>query len=220
MQGDKLASLLQKHNLTQVQLADMLKQSGYTITSDAISKYIAGKRKIPTKFIQAILSLLGEKDANIFFNDEAINSISISVFERVNCGKVSKSDETLQELIYMPNYEFKPSIKAVIANGNQMSPIIDDGDIIIYDTDKNIQVTNGDLVVYSFYEEKACKVFVEKPHINIIELKPIEKNENFITTAIRADDKYMMSRLEIYKIVKIYKKLQNKEALLKLIKED
>lgn len=75
-------------------------------------------------------------------------------------------------------------------------------------------------MVYSFYEEKACKVFVDKSHINIIELKPIEKNENFKTTAIRADDKYMMSRLEIYKVVKIHKKLHNKEALLKLIKED
>lgn len=62
----------------------------------------------------------------------------MGVFERVNCGEIPKNDETLQELIYMPNCEFKPSIKAVIANGNQMSPIIDNEDIIIYDTHKKL----------------------------------------------------------------------------------
>lgn len=223
--GENLRALLQKHGLTQAELAEKLTNAGYNngkgITTDAISKYVTGKRKITANFMKAVLEILGEKDLNVFFNHSSNKSaVELRILGKINCGIIPKDEVLNPSYIYIAHNEYKPSLKAVIASGNQMSPIIDDGDIIVYDEDKKSKITHGDIVIYKIYEEQACKVLIEMNDINILEFKPIETNENFKSTALRADDKYIMERLEMYKVVKIDKKLQNKKALLKLIKED
>ncbi|EAJ4503083.1 helix-turn-helix domain-containing protein [Campylobacter upsaliensis] len=217
--GEILSNLLKKHSLSQRKLAQMLKEAGYDRKEDAISKYIRGERQLSIDMIEKIAKVLNE-NVCIFFDENKTQSLTLKIERKINCGIVPSSEILDEDLIFISSNETKFSLKALRANGNNMSPLIEDNDIIIYDSDENTKITHGDLVVYKFYEEEACKIFINKPHINIIELKAIQNNENFKTTAIKTDDNQIIKHLKLYKVVKIYKNLQNNQVALKLVKED
>ncbi|MCR2067166.1 XRE family transcriptional regulator [Campylobacter helveticus] len=216
--GEILKTLLNKHGLKQRHLADMMTKAGYKIGEDAISKYIRGDRQMCVEIMENIAKVLNE-DICVFFEENNAKPKALKIEKEINCGIAPTSQNISESFIYIPNNESKSSLKALKASGNNMSPIIDEGDIIIYDSDKKTQISHGDVVVYKLYEEEACKIFIDKKDIHIIELKPTQNNEIFKTTTIRADDKYIMKQLELYKVVKIYKKLSNKQAILEFIKE-
>lgn len=217
--GEILSDLLKKHKLNQRKFAEKLKEAGYNRGEDAISKYIRGERQLSIDIIEKIAKVLNE-DVSIFFDENKIRATALKIEKEINCGIMPSNENLDEDFVFIPNNEYKFSLKALRASGNSMSPLIDHHDIIIYDSDKNTKITHGDLAIYKLYEEEACKIFIDKAHINIVELKAIQNNENFKTTAIRADDKYMISHLELYKVIKIYKNLQDKQTALKLVKED
>ncbi|RQD66689.1 LexA family transcriptional regulator [Campylobacter hepaticus] len=223
MNGYNLKKLLKKHNLTQNQLAQKLTAYGYRnghgIKTAAISKYALGQRKMTAEFIEAVLKVLGETDANVLISHEPIQVQRIRITGSVSCGlSINDVYECEDEFTYIPLSQSKSNLKAARANGDSMFPIIEDGDIIIYDTDSS-KPRHGDLVVYMNNNEIACKIFVEKKDVGIIEFKPVNQSDNFKTTTFRIDIDNM-DDLKIYKVIKIQKTPNNPKSNLKLVNEN
>ena len=218
--GQILKTLLDKHGLKQRKFAKMLEESGYKISSeDAISKYIRGDRQMSAEVMESFAKFLNE-DVCVFFEENNTKPKALRIEKDINCGVAPKSQNLNENFVYMPSGEYQSNLKALKASGNNMSPIIDEGDIIIYDSNEKTQISHGDIVVYKLNKEEACKVFVDKKDVHIIELKPTQNSKTFKTTTIKVDDKNVMKQIKLYKVVKIYKELSNKQALLQLIKED
>lgn len=223
MTGERLKELLKKHNLTQQQLAEKLTNAGYRdgrgIKVGAISKYILGQRKMTAEFIEAVMKSLGENDANVFITNKPIEVQRIKISGSVSCGlPLNDTYECQDEFTYIPSNQSKPTLKASIANGDSMFPLIEDNDVIIYDTDPLVKPKHGDLVVYIDNTETACKIFIEKSEVGIIEFKPINQNENFKTKTYRIDIDNI-DNLCIYKVIKILKTPNNSKSNLKLVNE-
>ena len=225
MTGELLRKLIKKHGLTQKELAQKLTNAGYNcgngIKVAAISKYILGQRKISSDFIKATLEVLGENDANIFFSGKPLEVAKIKIVGSVSCGGALEDGyQRNDEYTVILADENRPTLRAVIANGDSMYPMISDKDIVIYDSDNfNVKPQNGDLVVYFLNNENACKIFVEKKNLGIIEFKPINQDESFKTTSIRIDNEVLMENLSIYKVVKIIKNPEKARQNLKLVGE-
>ncbi|OEV56669.1 MULTISPECIES: LexA family transcriptional regulator [Campylobacter] len=223
MNGENLKKLLKKHNLTQNELAEKLTAYGYRnghgIKTAAISKYALGQRKMTAEFIEAVLKVLGETDANVLISDEPIEVQRIRITGSVSCGlPINDVYECQDEFTYIPLSQNKSNLKAARANGDSMFPIIEDGDIIIYDTDSS-KPRHGDLVVYTYNNEIACKIFVEKKDVGVIEFKPVNQSDSFKTTTFRIDIDDI-DDLKIYKVIKIQKTPKNAKSNLKLVNEN
>ena len=111
---------------------------------------------------------------------------------------------------------WKQSLYCVIANGDSMSPEIDDGDEVIIDPDVPCQ--HGDMVYYKIDDESAIKVLAIDKEAHIMQFVPYNSSENFKTKTIRLDDEEMIERLTYHKVVSVNKlKFNNRAARLKLI---
>lgn len=115
------------------------------------------------------------------------------------------------------NGEFwKKSLYCVIANGDSMSPEIDDGDEVIVDPD--VKPVTGDMVHYKIDNESAIKVLVIDEDAYIMQFVPYNSSEDFKTKTIRLDDEETIAKLSYHKVVSVNKlKFNNRAARLKMI---
>lgn len=108
---------------------------------------------------------------------------------------------------------YTDKLYCVVANGDSMSPEIEDGDEIICDPE--IKVQNGDMVHYTIGDESAIKIFVKDEDAYIVQFVPYNQTEIFKTRTIRLDDDI---EVKIAKVVAVNKlKFNNRHARLKMI---
>lgn len=197
--NEELDALIAAHKLTNEEVARRLSSIGVTVKGGTISSYRTNRRKAKQELLDAVKVVLGEKVKQMPLR-------SIKVSGAVSCGK--PCENVYQDVEYIPIQSFKDSLVAVRACGDSMESEISDGDILVIDTDKDVRVVSGEIVVYRLHGDEACKVFISKPEAGIIELKPINASPEFKTLTLRVECDDIES-LSMFKVVEVHKTLKN-----------
>ena len=213
-------NLMRENKITkQTDLARIIYKKDKIDTKERVkvSSYLAGMTNFPDDALKNIAEYFGvtldflkglslEKEVKF-----------IPVIGTASCGgaDINHLEDSFKKALY--NGEFwKKSLYCVIANGDSMSPEIDDGDEVIVDPDVKCQT--GDMVHYKIDNESAIKVLVIEEDAHLIQFVPYNTNEVFKIKTIRLDDEETMAKLTYHKVVSVNKlKFNNRSARLKLI---
>ncbi|MBD3831308.1 MAG: LexA family transcriptional regulator [Arcobacter sp.] len=205
--GERLKKARKDKNLSQEMLGKLI-----GVTRNAITNYEKNSNT-PTYENMKKLSLILGVDLS---SEEKIVKF-VPVIGTASCGSsdLNHLEDNHKKAYY--NGEFwKSSLYCVIANGDSMSPEIDDGDEVIIDPDVKCQT--GDMVHYKIDNESAIKVLVIDADAHIMQFVPYNSNDVFKTRTIRLDDEETMNKLSFHKVVSVNKlKFNNRAARLKLI---
>lgn len=219
--GELFSDLIKKRGFTALEIIDILKNKyNIDITIDTLKSYRrkGGKNATPTldklkafsEILNTTIDALSGKN-----NEKPVKTVPI--IGTASCGgsDINHLQEDNKKAFY--NGEFwKPSLYCLIANGDSMSPEIDDGDEVIIDPD--IQCQHGDMVYYKIDGESAIKVLVIDQEAYIMQFVPYNSSEDFKTKTIRLDDQDTLDKLIYHKVVSVNKlKFNNRLARLKMI---
>jgi len=137
----------------------------------------------------------------------------IKIVGTASCGGIDVSCEHCGGSANYNGEFYTDKLYCVVANGDSMSPEIEDGDEIICDPDAKVQ--NGDMVHYTIGNESAIKIFVKDEDAYIVQFVPYNQSDTFKTRTFRLDDDV---EVKIAKVVAVNKlKFNNRHARLKLI---
>ncbi|MBE3022157.1 S24 family peptidase [Campylobacter sp. 7477a] len=154
---------MKKLEITQQDLADFLTSRGIVTPIDTVKSWFRSddsRRAVPEipriKLIGEFLKL----DANqmILGFDDVIPVKQIPIVGSASCGIPDAN--ALQETdiyTYTLAKDWNGEMYAVIANGDSMSPMIEDGDQVI--CDPALDIMDGDLVHYQVNGESAIKIY-------------------------------------------------------------
>ena len=211
--AESIKKARKKAGLTQLEFSKLL-----DIGRSSLAQYESGiyKPNIETLSMMAkhlnidISELIGEKESH---RDVKL----VPVIGTASCGRIEINclqDEN-KKAYYNGDF-WKQSLYCVIANGDSMSPEIDDGDEVIIDPDVPCQ--HGDMVYYKIDDESAIKVLAIDKEAHIMQFVPYNSSETFKTKTIRLDDEETLAKLTYHKVVSVNKlKFNNRAARLKLI---
>ena len=204
--GQKIKVARKEKGFTQSDIADFLGTNRV-----AISNYERGSNTPSFANIQKLSDILG---INLGSNFETVRTIR--VIGTASCGGSDINHLQDNRVAYYNGNSYKPSLYCVIANGDSMSPEIEDGDEIICDGDINNKPIHGDIVHYRIGSESAIKVYTEDREANIIQLVPYNISDDFKVKTIRLDDD--IEDILFSKVVAVNKlKFNNRSARLKFI---
>lgn len=211
----KVAALLADHGRgAKTRLAKHLGVSPVYVTRWVEDQY--EDYSIPKEYITKIEGFF-KKPPGFLLSSGEISPISkVPVAGTADCGAgdINHMQET-KAFCYYNGDHYDESLYCVVANGDSMSPLIDDGDEVICDP-RTLPVS-GDRVHYQYQGESAIKVFVHDEEANIIQFVPVNQSETFKTRTIRLDDENI-AELKMSKVVAVNKlQLSNRSAILRMI---
>lgn len=210
---DKVKYLLENKKISQKKLAEELETYPANI-SDILKRK---GRKFQTEHIPKLAKIFDVSVDYLLGVDEIKKPVkTIPVVGTTSCGSVDINHyQDSDRVCYYNGEHYKKSLYCVIANGESMSPEIEDGDEIICDPDAKPQ--NGDMVHYTIGNESAVKVYVKDEDAYIVQFIPYNSNENFKTKTIRLDDDEA-HKIKISKVVAVNKlKFNNRASRLRMI---
>jgi phage repressor protein C with HTH and peptisase S24 domain len=219
--SQRLKKIINDSGFNNEALSQKLKDEfGFKISKESIAKYKNGSRTPSPEFIENVLKLTGAKASDIFIGEVKVGRREIKevpIVGTASCGGADINYLQVEGMSCIINAEkWNEHLYCVIANGDSMSPEIDDGDEVIIDP--NIKPINGDMVYYKIDEESAIKVLVVDEDAYILQFVPYNQSENFKTKTIRLDDEDTLNRLSYHKVVSVNKlKYNNRMARLRLI---
>lgn len=219
--GERFSKLLKDKNITTLEMINILK-SKYNIdmTIDTMKSYRrkSGVRTPSLDKLTAFAEILDTTIDVLSGRETTGKSVKfIPIVGTASCGgsEINHLQDDSKKALY--NGEFwKKSLYCVIANGDSMSPEIDDGDEVIIDP--GVKCQHGDMVYYKIDAESAIKVLVIDKEAHIMQFVPYNPNEYFKTKTIRLDDEEILNKLTYHKVVSVNKlKFNNRAARLKII---
>lgn len=205
--GERLKKARNDKNLSQEMLGKLI-----GVTRNAITNYEKNSNTPTYENMKKLSLILG---VDLSSEEKIVNFVPI--IGTASCGNcdINFSQEHHKKAYYNGD-SWKKSLYCVIANGDSMSPEIDDGDEVIIDPE--IKCQTGDIVHYKIDEESAIKVLVIDEEAHIIQFVPYNSSDCFKTRTIRLDDTLTIERTTYYKVVSVNKlKFNNRAARLKLI---
>lgn len=208
---DRIIELQKNTGITQKTIAETI-----GIAPPSVSNILNKKgRKFQTEHIPLLADLFHVTE-DYLYGREKKPVRTIPVVGTTSCGSVDINHyQDDNRVCYYNGEHYKKSLYCVIANGESMSPEIEDGDEIICDPDAKPQ--NGDMVHYTIGNESAVKVYVKDEDAYIVQFIPYSSNENFKTKTIRLDDDEA-HKIKISKVVAVNKlKFNNRASRLRLI---
>ena len=211
--GSKIKEILDFKGIKQKKFAEMINE-----TTVNVNRYINEQRQIPNSLLPTIAKELNISIDELLDGEITERKVSlVPVIGTASCGRIEINclqDEN-KKAYYNGDF-WKQSLYCVIANGDSMSPEIDDGDEVIIDPDVPCQ--HGDMVYYKIDDESAIKVLAIDKEAHIMQFVPYNSSETFKTKTIRLDDEETIERLTYHKVVSVNKlKFNNRAARLKLI---
>lgn len=180
--GEKLKRIRKEKNITQLQLSKMI-----DITRSSIAQYENNIYEPNLKTTKLIAEALKIDITDLFANNEnKIITKFIPLIGKSSCGKPKDYDLNGYEPIPVPADMYKDGMYAVEAEGDSMSPKINDGDIVYCQPNRIID--NGNIVHYWLNGESGIKKYKINEQGTIISLIPINSDYDIIT--IHYDDKH------------------------------
>ena len=211
--GSKIKEILDFKGIKQKKFAEMINE-----TTVNVNRYINEQRQIPNSLLPTIAKELNISIDELLDGEITERKVSlVPVIGTASCGgtEINCLQDENKKAYYNGDF-WKQSLYCVIANGDSMSPEIDDGDEVIIDPDVPCQ--HGDMVYYKIDDESAIKVLAIDKEAHIMQFVPYNSSENFKTKTIRLDDEETIERLTYHKVVSVNKlKFNNRAARLKLI---
>lgn len=211
--SESIKSARKKAGYTQVEFSNLL-----NIGRSSLAQYEAGIYKPTVETLFQMAQTLGISLSELMGDDIKEKSAKpVPIIGTASCGgcDINHLQEENKKAYYNGDF-WKSSLYCVIANGDSMSPEIDDGDEVIIDPDAPCQ--HGDMVYYKIDEESAIKVLVIDKEAYIMQFVPYNSNDNFKTKTIRLDDEETLEKLSYHKVVSVNKlKFNNRTTRLKMI---
>lgn len=211
--GSKIKEILDFKGIKQKKFAEMINE-----TTVNVNRYINEQRQIPNSLLPTIAKELNISIDELLDGEIIERKVSlVPVIGTASCGgtEINHLQDENKKAYYNGDF-WKQSLYCVIANGDSMSPEIDDGDEVIIDPDVPCQ--HGDMVYYKIDDESAIKVLAIDKEAHIMQFVPYNSSETFKTKTIRLDDEETIERLTYHKVVSVNKlKFNNRAARLKLI---
>lgn len=211
--GSKIKEILDLKKIKQKQFAEMINE-----TTVNVNRYINEQRHIPNSLLPIIARKLNISVDELLDGELIEKKVKfVPVTGTASCGgtEINHLQDENKKAYYNGDF-WKPTLYCVIANGDSMSPEIDDGDEVIIDPDVSCQ--HGDMVYYKIDGESAIKVLAIDKEAHIMQFVPYNSSENFKTKTIRLDDEETLAKLTYHKVVSVNKlKFNNRAARLKLI---
>ena len=174
------------------------------VTRGTVTHWSNGIRTPSPEQIEKISKILQVSSDYLLGIDNMMPVKRIPIVGTASCGGPDMN--YLQEIdryCYYGGDNYNPQMYALIANGDSMSPEIDDGDEVICDP-LDREIKNGDMVHYRLYDESAIKIYFKDEDANIIQLIPYNPTKEFKVKTIRLDDSEAQF-LEMNKVVAINK---------------
>jgi len=176
--GEKLKIARKKAGMSQTDLASKL-----DVNRVSISNYEQNKNEPTFANVKKIISILKLPD-DYFGVKETTKIRTIPLIGLASCGIPQEYDLNGHDPIPISEDIYEEGMYAVRAEGNSMSPKINDGAIVYCNI--NRQIDNGNIVHYSINGESGIKRYKINERGDIISLVPINSNYDIIT--IHADD--------------------------------
>ncbi|MFW2597769.1 LexA family transcriptional regulator [Aliarcobacter butzleri] len=178
--GANLKQILKEKNIKQKHFADMIEE-----TTVNVNRYINEQRNIPSSLYPIISKALNMSIDEIIGN-QSLSSKLIPLIGKSSCGKPKDYDLNGYEPVPIPLDLYKDGMYAIEAEGDSMSPKINDGDIVYCQPNRIID--NGNIVHYWLNGESGIKKYKINEAGTIISLLPINPDYDIIT--IHHDDNY------------------------------
>ncbi|UXC28591.1 XRE family transcriptional regulator [Aliarcobacter butzleri] len=178
--GHNIKLLLDEKGIKQKDFAEMIGESTVNV-----SRYLKEQRGIPEN-LYPIISKTLNISIDDFFENKTIKSKFIPLIGKSSCGKPKDYDLNGYEPVPVPVDMYKEGMYAVEADGDSMSPKINDGDIVYCQPNRIID--NGNIVHYWLNGESGIKKYKMNEQGTIISLIPINSDYDIIT--IHCDDKH------------------------------
>ncbi|MDK4476151.1 LexA family protein [Fusobacterium necrophorum] len=164
--GKKLKLLREKKGFSQEELAEKL-----SITKTTIGNYENGRRALTLDKLGEILLAL-DATFNEFFSISETNleDTKIPLISKVSAGNGLLVEENIIDLLPIPKELSKRCDFATFVEGNSMSPVIKNGDIVL--VKKDCEIENGNIIIFSMNGN----YYIKKYHYN-----PFTKKISFIS---------------------------------------
>jgi len=190
--GERLKTARKNKKMSQDDLASIL-----GINRVSISNYESNKNTPTLSNMQKILKALS-LESNYF--DEGKRKIQIKTIPLIglaSCGIPQEYDLNGYEQIPVSEELYHEGMYAVRAEGNSMSPKINDNALVYCRADEHID--NGHIVHYSINGESGIKKYKMNDKGNIISLIPL--NTDFDVITIHADDEVILKMARVVGVV-------------------
>ena len=177
--GSKIKEILDFKGIKQKKFAEMINE-----TTVNVNRYINEQRQIPNSLLPTIAKELNISIDELLDGEITERKVSlVPVVGTASCGgiEINCLQDENKKAYYNGDF-WKQSLYCVIANGDSMSPEIDDGDEVIIDPDVPCQ--HGDMVYYKIDDESAIKVLAIDKEAHIMQFVPYNSSENFKTKTI------------------------------------
>ena len=211
--GDNIKEARKRSGYTQLQLSELLK-----IGRSSLAQYESNIYEPSLEVVSLIATTLNIDVSELMGQKQTERPAKlVPVVGTASCGScdINHLQDTSKKAYYNGDF-WKNSLYCVIANGESMSPEIDDGDEVIIDPD--VKPITGDIVHYKIDDESAIKVLVIDEDAYIMQFIPYNSSDCFKIRTVRLDDEDAMSRLSFHKVVSVNKlKFNNRAARLKMI---
>ena len=189
--GEKLKVARKNANMSQEALA---KELG--VNRVAISNYEQNKNEPTFANVRKIIKIL--KLPNDYFGAQEKESIkTIPLIGLASCGIPQEYDMNGYEPVPVSNELYKDGMYAVRAEGDSMSPKINDGNLVYCVANEHIE--NGNIVHYTINGESGIKKYKINEKGDIISLVPLNSEYDIIT--IHADDNISFQMAKVVGVV-------------------
>lgn len=211
---EKLRFLLDEYGRGgKAKLAERLDVSANYITRYAEEQY--SDTFLPSKYFKKTADFFGV-EPTYFLDDEITTKPvrTVKVIGTASCGGLDLNHFQCNRFALFNGDDYNERYYCVIANGDSMSPEIDDGDEVI--CDPQAEIINGDMVHYTIGNESALKVYFKDEDAYIVQFVPYNPSDTFKTRTVRLDDDSV--EIKMAKVISVNKrKTNNRLARLKLI---
>ena len=173
---DNVIQLIEQNNTKQLQLAKTIGIPASTLSSILNRK---GGRKFSPQQVALIANYF---NVTIDYLHGMTNSIKLKVIPLIgksSCGKPKDYDLNGYEPIVVPDDLYKDGMYAVEAEGDSMSPKINNGDIVYCHPNRIVDI--GNIVHYWLNGESGIKRYKMNEAGTIISLVPINSNYDIIS---------------------------------------
>ena len=149
------------------------------VSRGLVTHWTNDKRTPSPEHIEAILDLL-KVEANVLFSDvcEEVNK-AIPLIGKASCGIPQEYNLEDRDSVAIDSKLYNSGMYAVEAEGDSMSPRINDGNIVYCDPSQNIE--NGNIVHYRVNGESGIKKYKINEQQTVISLIPLNSDYDPIT---------------------------------------
>jgi len=187
-----IKQLMEEQNIKQIDFVNK-----FNMPRSNVSLWMNGKRKIPKDKLFEISKILNVSLDYLMGSENAISIRTIPLIGLASCGVPQNYDMNGYEPVPVSASMYRDGMYAVKAEGESMSPKINDRNIVYCCAEQ--QINSGDIVHYSINGESGIKKYKMNERGDTISLVPLNTDYDVIT--IYADDNMAFKMSKVVGVV-------------------